>query len=272
MSAAVEDSPVRMFEVPLNMTTPTCPVVGPRFIFATKALTKAFCISNPSVVADPEPSMMNTRSIIASHLGSAGHTCSLHFWNRSRAGSCQPGQEALAPSGSWATRRWENLTPVSQALVQWVHWLHGPRVHSDSHLSWLHMRLSWVSPHGIPLYWGSCSTSRIRIWLPPPQGLEHWLHPDHSPSTQSMGQECWLQGFFMARGGQAAPILAWTTTSRVITIVPPPQEEEQAFSRHSLTSQSWIHGLLLSSRYSSLRMRLSPHICPRNSVIFSWQS
>jgi hypothetical protein len=99
-----------------------------------------------------------------------------------------------------------------------------------------------------PPFAASSTTSRIRVWVPPPHSTVQFAQSSQSDITQSCGQGSTLQSLSSQVLGHAAPPWSGWVTSRVRFCIPPSQVAEQVlYSPHGPMTQSTGHGCVLQT-------------------------
>ena len=83
---------------------------------------------------------------------------------------------------------------------------HHVSTQSTAHGLVLHLRVSYVFGHAMPLCSGRVTTGRVCACVPPPHDLVHWVHwVDHSPTTQSTGHGPRLHASWPMPDGHGLP-------------------------------------------------------------------
>jgi len=164
-----------------------------------------------------------------------GQSCSLQDCSLDSSGHALPPKRAC-----WVTVRVACCVPPPQLFEQAPKGPQSPTLQSTGHACVLQGCSLDSSGHALPPKRACWVTVRVACCVPPPQLFEQAPKGPQSPTLQSTGHACVLQGCSLDSSGHALPPkrACWVTV-RVACCVPPPQLFEQApKGPQSLTLQS----------------------------------
>merc|ERR1712176_1205461 len=148
-------------------------------------MVKSCKIVKPASVREPLPSMAITTSIFPTQTSSPTQACVLQSSRTYRSGSSSF-QHLPRPRSDKVTDFSLYLNPVAHAFEHGVNSLHSESEQSRSQVPELHVCDSCKVSQAFPAFFGRTSIVRVCDCTPPPHSTEHFDHPDHSVSSQSI--------------------------------------------------------------------------------------
>mmetsp|Transcript_26696 Transcript_26696/g.69769 ORF Transcript_26696/g.69769 Transcript_26696/m.69769 type:complete len:251 (-) Transcript_26696:841-1593(-) len=182
------------------------------------------------------------------------HAFALQVW------VSEPSLHSPPPVAGSMTSRWRCWLPPPHTLLHADQSDHSPNWQSRSQSSWLHTCISTSCGHASPPLRASVNAARVRCWMPPSHTAEHFDHPLHSLTAQSVGQGISSHSWTITRGGHPVPLSFSTITSLVDCRVPLPHVALHAWSTQSVTSQSTGSSSAPASSHSESRTFVSPQM------------
>ena len=177
------------------------------------------------------------------HMPSMGHGVSLQA-----STSTTPPHATPVPHPATSTPRLRIRVPPPQLAEQLPHAPHSDITQSAPvHAASLQLRASSVEGHPAPPLAACRVTVRLRVWLPPPHGSEHWLQSLHCATAQStLHTEALVCVSWVGHGVPPLAEGVMTALLRVCCVLPTTQADQ---APHCEATQStgvpvqacWLH-------------------------------